>query len=114
MDTVEEAQNFLTECEGMIQGLQVDSEGLFNTFEGLFGRVTDKASFLSFYQRFLQSCPNPKIAEGHDTEEEANKVWDFIDVNHNNLLDSEETKNLVEATIRKAMDLTRIFFKMDA
>jgi hypothetical protein len=113
METQEDAQDFLNTCDGMLESLATDSESLYQTFEELFGRVTDRASFSSFYTRFIQSCPNPKIAEGHDSEEEAMKLWATIDANHNNLLDKEECRSLVEATIKKSMELTRNFFGMN-
>ena len=113
METAEDAKEFINECDSMIQKIEVDPEPMFKQFEELFGRVENFKSFVNFYQKFLKGCPNPKIVEGHDTEEEAKACWSTIDVDNNDNLDADECKILVQTVIRKAKDLTKIYFKIE-
>jgi hypothetical protein len=110
MDAIQKAANFLTQCDEMLNRLESNPQELFNSFEGWFGKVTDRASFLVFYKNFMEACPYKEEIEGNNTEEEALKVWGVIDVNHNDVLDPEECKTLVSTTIKKGMQITRHHF----
>ena len=113
MNTIEDAREFIVECDSMIQSIEVNPEPMYKQFEDLFGRVTNYATFVIFYQKLLQGCPNQKIVAGYDTEEEAKKCWSTIDVNNNDDLDGDECKILVQAIIKKAQELTKKYFKIE-
>lgn len=113
METKEEAEGFIEECNRIIKKIEKDTEKVFNEFQGIFGTVTDYESFVQFYFNFLKRCPNSKIIAGHNNEEEAKILWSAIDKNDNHSLDKEEIKTLVKSIVLKAQKLTKDYFNIE-
>jgi hypothetical protein len=111
IQTKEEAINFISETEQIINN--PDQIAMFaGVLIGKWGNITDRDSFKNFFTNYLNDCPNSAIVEGVNINEDANALWEKIDVNKNGKLDEGEQNLVIIEIMKHSLGLVKKYFKI--
>ena len=98
--------------EKMLKKIDLKGQKYFDHLCDEHGEVKDYESFRKFFDSFLTKFPKKELTCKYNTEEEARHVWNTIDINQNQKLDSDESMNLVKAMLKYVIGILRKHYKI--
>lgn len=110
MDEDQEREEIILCIEGLEKMLKkLDSKGMQYFYRLCFehGEVSDFISFRKFFDSFLTKFPKNEITSKYNTDLEARRVWSKIDTNFNEILDKDESINLVKEMLTFVINILK-------
>jgi len=109
----EEVIACISGLEKMIEKLDKKGQQFYDHLTNEHGNIIDFDSFKIFFHNFLKKLPKQEITAEHGTEEEAQTIWNKIDFNKNEKLDSEESISVVREMLKYIIKLIKKYYKIE-
>jgi len=93
--------------EKMLSKLEFQGYQYFHHLCNENGEISNYRTFRKFFENFLIKLSKNEITSKYNTDEHAKKIWTKIDLNLNDILDKEESINVVKEIFNFVIDILK-------